>query len=541
MLPAQLKIRETRLQKYARILSNRYKITLKLSSASIKVASTDSASKIWLNADLKQDPIENLLLQKGALLHEVGHILYTSSSDWRQSGVNHDLANLISDGRCELGMSRLHPKSKLYFIYTNNKLCPYQFSGDVETETMELIFRTAKHRTGIPPMTQQGIDFLGAEIGASAIDWFVSKTNDAVTAKTEKDATVITQEIEQKLVSLFQHPPATKTAPDNSIQNCGGNARKLPEPTENEIKLPSNEPSSSETIEDTLKKVNKIVEEDALGELKNETEMLKQNNVTAEFDDYDDITNDIHGQRRYGHRAYTKPVDTVSLEPTARRIAHTFKTIAQSGNGWEHGKTRGKLEMHRLTNIISNDTARVFKKKEKKPKTDLTVTLLLDASGSMHYSDTVAMKTTYTLTRAFDLCNFNTEVVAFGLSGYNNLYGIKSFNQKLNYCKKKFTPVAQGNTPLLDALKGAEKSMKRQDSARKIVFVITDGQPNRKEACKEKIKEIERQGVIVYGILIHTDDYSKLFRHSVSVYSVDDVSGKIQTMVKEILASLHHH
>ena len=114
-------IREQRLEKFSRILSNRYNIELKLSAATHKVGVCDTTRKIWISSTIDKDPIHNLLLQKATALHEIGHLIYTNSKSWEKMCVSPRFSNVVEDGRVEEAMSRMFPKARLYPYNCNHQ------------------------------------------------------------------------------------------------------------------------------------------------------------------------------------------------------------------------------------------------------------------------------------------------------------------------------------------------------------------------------------------------------------------------------------
>jgi len=664
-------IREQRLEKFSRILSNRYNIELKLSPAKHKVGCCDTTRKIWISSTIDQDPIHNLLLQKATALHELGHMLFTDNKAWVKYCVSSKFANVLSDGRVEEGMSRLFPKARLYFIYLNRKLNPVvihkkvDLSIDMNKMIYELVFREAKRNVGIP---QLPIDikiqlkkFLGNDY-----DWILQKTREVVNAKTENNAAKIAYDLEMKLQEITKERCEIGKI-DKSLETCGAGSRQLPKMTEDEIvdkleelykleeqqidneikaeeekkkleeslkqdepeiqenvekehyepdeiedvsledsmindhfggdtnsepekedttenenidndlpeqdsdieisddetniKIPKEETPGelpdldeiSKQIEDTLNSIADQAEDritsDAEDELRNENDTIQAGEADADFESYDTVdTDDLKPRGSYG--VYLKPVDTSKLDPVARKISRNFKIIAQYGDGWIHNQTRGRLEMHRIHSVIDkNKRARIFRKKDEIASVDLAVCILLDASGSMSDRKFVATDTAYTISRALELGNYKSEVVQFGVKAYSTkVFGVKSFNQKTQYARKRFKPVAEGQTPMLEALEGAERSLSNQDAKRKVCFVVTDGYPfaynankvEYQDKCRKQILKMEKQGITVVGILIKTTDRRKIFHddRKIICHSVKDVEKNILDVLKKVLIKL---
>lgn len=622
MEKARKRVREQRLQKYSRILSDKYNIGLKLRKFK-GYGYCDTAQHVVINETIDGDAFTNLVLQKAITLHEIGHILYTSSTAWKD--VDPGLRNLISDGRDEEAMSRLYQKARLYFIYANQMILqykPYEFEPvkgiNLEKGIMDLIFREAKKTTGIPQLPKSMHAKLKKELGID-YDWLLAKTRDAIEAKTEKGAAAITKDIELRVKKIMGRDEYSQLKEVNrraslSIEKCGSSSRQMPKEDEEEkeeveaiIKVlekaaddtKDDEPGDSgkmldidvsETVsskdneqtedgpkdedinvnteitnddvsidtskngkkendkakdneagnelEKLMESINDQIEDEIIGELNNEITQLNKNDIEGDFGDYGIDDDEMVIRTKYGSKR--KPVDSKKLENIANRISHSFKIIAERGDGWVHNKTRGKLEMHKITRVIANDP-RVFKNIDKKELNDISAVILLDASGSMSGNRCkLATEAAYIVTRALELGKYNSEVLQFGCGHKRNMNGLKAFNQKLDYAKHKFIPTSHGTTPLLRALEGAEKSLLCQNSKRRVVIVATDGYPDRREECKAKINELEKKGIAVIGILIYRRDIYNIFHEDRRILckDVNELPVQMSGVIKNVLMTI---
>ncbi len=530
-------LRQERLQKLARVLTNRYSLKLTLTNRRGLIGCCDSSKKIWIGEKIDEDELINLLSQKAVTLHEIGHLLYTNSKLWKLANIDFNLVNLIEDGRVEIGISRLYKKAKLYFFWNNIKHIPFIEEERTLLElTMELIFREAKRPMGIPQIPHAIHTQLKAELGEN-YEWFIQKTYKAVYALSEKETVSITKEIYEKLISLFGNQSLPKLVPnDYSVFGCGGTARKLPD---GELIKPKNL-ETAEKLSKEIEKIEKVLNKESESELTRETNIIKSKELTGDFSNYDLEENTKIWKHMLRGRE-PKSLEFNLLESNAHRISHLFRALAGEGNRWKTNQKKGKLNINNITSILRNDSPRVFRRKIEIPKVELAVTILLDASGSMNYRARTATETSYIITRALELSNFKSEVVQFGIRDLKSkLHGIKSFNQKTKYSRNEFVPTALGLTPLKPALDGAEKSLNQQNTKKKVIFVITDGKPNHYGGpmeCKIKVRELERNGVIVVGILINTFDEDKIFSHKIKCNDIKELKSKMVGTVKKILIS----
>jgi len=571
-------VRQYRLQKFVRLLSGRFDVDVTLPEEEPEMFKSglfkdkvpyygfsDSEKNIFVNPNIDKDPYENLIQQKAVSLHELGHVIYTDGKLWLDSGVNQGLCNIIEDGRVEEAISRDYPKARKYFYHLNEKiskkgLIPKGIPQSTEILLADYMLRIAKMPTGMEPPSVKNIEKLKKKLKGD-FNFFSDRTIKAVNANTEEEAIAYTKEIEERWIKVFgdkKRFPAVARTPFSSIaQKKSKRGKPMPpqlpskkskqQQMEQKIKkhigkskgdqpaYGGDKKSAKELHKELKDKAKKDLKKEIKEEYKSETKELNKGTVKGDFSSYDKITT---------KKARREPIYTTPLETLARRIHHKFKLIAQSGKGWQRNQPRGKIDSANLYKVpvSKNNSPKIFKAIKQKNKTDISVVILLDISGSMSGSCNTATQATYVIARALEMGDFNSEIVGFG-TGYGGLMGIKSFNQSTFYSKKDFIPRSDGGTPLFIALEGAQKSLDRIDSKRKIIIVITDGQPNTgggPEECKEKIKQIEKDGISVVGLLINIDDSEHIF-HKKRSFRLDDVREIYQKMtmiIKNVLLTI---
>lgn len=89
-------------------------------------------------------------------------------------------------------------------------------------------------------------------------------------------------------------------------------------------------------------------------------------------------------------------------------------------------KKKGTLNTKRIYKISNSE--KIFKQKEERKGKDYSITLILDASGSMMGSESTVIESTNSLLQQFEKMNIPTSVYSFG----KVVRKIKSFNDKPN-------------------------------------------------------------------------------------------------------------
>lgn len=243
---------------------------------------------------------------------------------------------------------------------------------------------------------------------------------------------------------------------------------------------------------------------------------------------------------------------------------------ARSRSTWESGLNRGRLNGSALARLKVGDN-RVFRRKQDNKTKDVAVTLMIDCSGSMSGNRiAVASQTAYALASVLDRLNIKSEVIGFTtgrLGGSNNetfqtpsgkkvsysrtenLYMpvLKQFEESFSMdVKERFAwlPNASFFATNIDGESvgiGARRLILRRE-ARKILIVLSDGQPNGSGSAsvlnkhlRETVKEIELSGVDVVGIGIDSEAVRQFYPKSIVIRNVEELPTKVIGQLRDLL------
>ncbi|MDF9399119.1 VWA domain-containing protein [Vibrio sp. 1180_3] len=160
------------------------------------------------------------------------------------------------------------------------------------------------------------------------------------------------------------------------------------------------------------------------------------------------------------------------------------------------GRRLAKGKSHRL--LVGD--MRIFKRKWRERDTvDCDLVVLADSSGSMGVNIEDVKIATYALLDCLDrIEGANTSAYAFGVSD-DAIVELKNHNERFdNLVKAKIASLrADGGTPAAQAYWCSAHSLFRMQGKKKIVVMITDGQPDSPKAAKEMVETLERNGITV--------------------------------------------
>ena len=241
--------------------------------------------------------------------------------------------------------------------------------------------------------------------------------------------------------------------------------------------------------------------------------------------------------------------------------------MSQGNTRWLSNQEEGVIDSVRLSQLISESSDKVFKRKVAGRSKSTAVTLLIDTSGSMSgeqikVARSVAMVFADTLSRA----NIKTRVIGFDGSGevppelsndeyrdalqrFTQIAGVhysllKDFNEPYQKVKGRFCNLGTGGiTPLASSLLQEIRVLLHRPEDREILMVLTDGEPNsdgqisendNRQICKDMITQAERVGIEVLGIGIGLD-VSGIFDKNVMVTELKELPKTVVNQLYKIL------
>lgn len=236
------------------------------------------------------------------------------------------------------------------------------------------------------------------------------------------------------------------------------------------------------------------------------------------------------------------------------------------------GHKRGKLHSPSLFRVMQNDP-RVFSQREEHKSKDTAVTLLVDNSGSMHGEKCeLAMISSYALASTLESVKIPYEVLGFTSGDYDDLpYSIrealqrdldqadidydrvepimipiyKSFAERLSATvKQRFAYVMNAQRGLQGNIDGesleyaAERLLKRQEK-RKVMMVLSDGQPAGSEKSGPHLsyvtRQLEKMGIECIGIGIMDASVRKYYPKHTVLRNVDELPMQVMKEIQSIL------
>ena len=207
----------------------------------------------------------------------------------------------------------------------------------------------------------------------------------------------------------------------------------------------------------------------------------------------------------------------------------------------------GRLDGKRLHRLRFGE-AKVFQRHTVKPAPNTAMHLLLDKSESMGYpvSDTqgqplgtrmpIALEATLALALAFEgIAGVNPGITAFpGNQEEGSVYRLLEHGQRIRQRTGAFSLAAEGSTPMTEAIWFGAAALLRCREARKVLMVMTDGQPDDIVSTLAILQRCRDSGIETVGIGLGID-VSHLFPVALAINDLQESRTQLFELSKAVL------
>jgi len=194
--------------------------------------------------------------------------------------------------------------------------------------------------------------------------------------------------------------------------------------------------------------------------------------------------------------------------------------------------THGKINTSRLHALSVQDT-KVFLKQGVHKQTDTAIHILLDNSSSMTSSAELVSCTGYAIVSALQGMKGITAAVSAFPARFRGIIPIVKMGERLH---RRFMLNPVGNTPMTEALWYTITNIVQRPEPRKIILIVTDGEPDNLDTTKKTIAYAEKIGIEVLGIGIGSPCIVSLLPHtSTRITRVEDLPQAMFTLLQHQL------
>ncbi len=239
-------------------------------------------------------------------------------------------------------------------------------------------------------------------------------------------------------------------------------------------------------------------------------------------------------------------LDKVQSESVKIRAA--LQGLVQAQNmSRSHPSCRGHRVIGRRLPQLALGDGRVFSRSSVKPSPNTAIHLLLDKSESMRYQVlnthsqswesrlTIALEATLALALAFEgIPGVNPGITAFPGVDEASVFRVLEHGERVRSKVGGFSLQALDSTPMTEAIWFGAASLLRCREPRKVLMVMTDGQPNDPLTTLEILQRCRDSGIETVGVGLGID-VSHLFPKAIAINDFRGLRSQLFELSKTLL------
>nr|ALF35117.1 Plasmid associated protein, S070 [Vibrio alginolyticus] len=494
----------------------------------------------------------------GYLAHEAAHIRHTNFEMVQKASskpIRKALLNIIEDVRIENELAKDYPGTRRsisqvieYMVDTQQMSIPEQLEPASNLQAW-LLFRLRCHFLGQKALTPlyQAIDERVRQLFPAAA---MSRLSAMLTAVPSLASTGEVLKLVDAIVAMLEEesrPPQDESDADsgNDIGQDASNG--------------SNNSSDSQTPEADLSAMVDAAEtgdSDNSDQADNLRQALEASAAQFEPDTFAQVA-EVLSEQAEGHQG-VKPLSlpqaeqamlgdeailTLSASESAQIRARLRGMVQSSQDNRNHAKRHGlRVATHRLAASQAGES-RLFIQRQPRIAPNAAVHLLVDISGSMGKPIGEGNR------KYFHVANEAALALAMALEGIPGVVPAVSYfpgihqevsiallpKQSVRHRAACFDQKPRGCTPMAQAMWFAANSLLAQKQKRKLMIVLTDGDPDDWAATHDIVDRCRRSGFELLGIGIQTRSVEKFFPQSIVINDVKDLKRELFEVTQQLL------
>ena len=202
-----------------------------------------------------------------------------------------------------------------------------------------------------------------------------------------------------------------------------------------------------------------------------------------------------------------------------------------------NGTSGRKLKTNRLVRMLTCGDTKIFSKKVQEAAPNSVVVIVEDSSGSMQRDNryAIANQAAFALNSClYSLNGVKCATIEFGEKNQDdNINLVCDFGEKPKSSRFNIPPY--GGTPTADAIWAARGMLLQRPEPRKIMLILTDGQPNDYEPTVGATAKSEKDGIEIVAIGIQCPDVRDYWKNNRVIHSMADLPTAMFGTMEELL------
>ncbi|HAS6026751.1 TPA: VWA domain-containing protein [Vibrio vulnificus] len=494
----------------------------------------------------------------GYLAHEAAHIRHTNFDMVQKASskpIRKALLNIIEDVRIENELAKDYPGTRrsiskvIEYMVDSQQMCVPEQLEPASNLQAWLLFRLRCHFLGQKALTPlyQAVDERVRQLFPAAA---MSRLSAMLTVVPSLASTGEVLKLVDAIVAMLEEesrPPQDESDADNG-NDIGQDASN-----------DSNNGSDSQTPEAASSATGDVAEtgcSDNSDQADNLRQALEASAAQFEPDTFAQVA-EVLSEQAEGHQGVTplslpqaeqamlgdEAILTLSASESAQIRARLRGMVQSSQDNRNHAKRHGlRVATHRLAASQAGES-RLFIQRQPRIAPNAAVHLLVDISGSMGKPIGEGNR------KYFHVANEAALALAMALEGIPGVVPAVSYfpgihqevsiallpKQSVRHRAACFDQKPRGCTPMAQAMWFAANSLLAQKQKRKLMIVLTDGDPDDWAATHDIVDRCRRSGFELLGIGIQTRSVEKFFPQSIVINDVKDLKRELFEVTQQLL------
>ncbi|HAS6259554.1 TPA: VWA domain-containing protein [Vibrio vulnificus] len=494
----------------------------------------------------------------GYLAHEAAHIRHTNFDMVQKASskpIRKALLNIIEDVRIENELAKDYPGTRRsisqvieYMVDTQQMCVPEQLEPASNLQAW-LLFRLRCHFLGQKALTPlyQAVDERVRQLFPAAA---MSRLSAMLTAVPSLGSTGEVLKLVDAIVAMLEEE--SRPPQDESDADSGND---IGQDSSND----SNSSSDSQTPETGSSATGDAAEtgdSDNSDQADNLRQALEASAAQFEPDTFAQVA-EVLSEQAEGHQGVTplslpqaeqamlgdEAILTLSASESAQIRARLRGMVQSSQDNRNHAKRHGlRVATYRLAASQAGES-RLFIQRQPRIAPNAAVHLLVDISGSMGKPIGEGNR------KYFHVANEAALALAMALEGIPGVVPAVSYfpgihqevsiallpKQSVRHRAACFDQKPRGCTPMAQAMWFAANSLLAQKQKRKLMIVLTDGDPDDWAATHDIVDRCRSSGFELLGIGIQTRSVEKFFPQSIVINDVKDLKRELFEVTQQLL------
>lgn len=492
----------------------------------------------------------------GYLAHEAAHIRHTNFDMVQKASskpIRKALLNIIEDVRIENELAKDYPGTRRsisqvieYMVDTQQMCVPEQLEPASNLQAW-LLFRLRCHFLGQKALTPlyQAVDERVRQLFPAAA---MSRLSAMLTAVPSLGSTGEVLKLVDAIVAMLEEE--SRPPQDESDADSGNN---IGQAASNDSSSDSQTP---ETDSSATGDAAETGDSDNSDQADNLRQALEASAAQFEPDTFTQVA-EVLSEQAEGHQGVTplslpqaeqamlgdEAILTLSASESAQIRARLRGMVQSSQDNRNHAKRHGlRVATHRLAASQAGES-RLFIQRQPRIAPNAAVHLLVDISGSMGKPIGEGNR------KYFHVANEAALALAMALEGIPGVVPAVSYfpgihqevsiallpKQSVRHRAACFDQKPRGCTPMAQAMWFAANSLLAQKQKRKLMIVLTDGDPDDWAATHDIVDRCRRSGFELLGIGIQTRSVEKFFPQSIVINDVKDLKRELFEVTQQLL------